>query len=311
MKNARMVFFFVSLWVFLVPTITAAEEKRDKPARVQAQRLVDKGLALNDNSDAEADFYRRAIDIDPTYASAHFNLGFLYHSRGEPEKAIDAYRQCLRYAPRRHEAHRNLAVCLLTVRRDAALYEVRHHMNRAIELQADLPAGKRPATLNKQRAELLDLELRIHKLLRPVLREHYTSEMMTRILSRRVTRGGQRVYEGPRLPMLFFDTASAVPAKQKEKQLDALAVALKDPRLASHDFTIEGHADGRGRGAMNLGLSRRRAGAIRNRLMCRGSIKPERLKVASYGEDHPIFPNDSAKNFHYNRRIEIVRRYAR
>ena len=308
-KNALMAFFFVSLWAFFAPAIDAAEETGNKPPRERAQLLLDKGLALNDNSDAEADFYCRAIEIDPTYANAHFNLGFLHHSRDELEKAIDSYRQCLRYDPRRHEAHRNLAVCLLTVRRDAALYEVRHHMNLAIELQEDLPPGKRPATLTKQRAELLDLEKRIHRVLRPVVREHYTPEMITRVLSRRVTRGGQGLYDGPRLPILFFDTGSAILEKHHETQLHALAEAFSGPRLVSHGFVIEGHADGRGRAPMNLRLSRRRAEAIGNWLVRRGGVEPDRLKVESYGEDHPIFPNDSAKNYNYNRRIEIVRRY--
>ena len=308
-RGAHIALFFFFLLTSLTPAISGADEPGRKSSRARAQLLVDQGLALNDNSDKEAEFYRRAIEIDPTYASAHFNLGFLYHSRGELENAIPAYRQCLRYDPRRHEAHRNLAVCLLTVRRDAALYEVRRHMNLAIELQEDLGPGKGSAAIDKQKAELLDLERRIHRVLKPVVRDHYASEMITAILSRRVTRGGQGVYEGPRLPMLFFEKGSAIVPKQREKQLHALAEALKDPRLVSYNYDIEGHADGRGKAAMNLGLSRKRAQAIRLWLARRGGMKPERLKVEYYGEDHPIFPNDSLKNYRYNRRIEIVRRY--
>ena len=308
-KFLSIAIFFLCLFLVVSP-VPADETKgvKDSP-REQAQRLVDQGLALGDNSLEEAECYRRAIGIDPTYASAHFNLGFVYHSTGELEKAIKGYRQCLRYDPKRYDAHRNLAVCLLAVRRDAALYEVRRHLNMAIELEEYLPPGKRPSTLGKQRAELLDLEHRINKVLKPSVRDRYSSDEMIEILSRRVTRGGQGLYEGPRLPILFFNMGSARLTKKDEPQLRALARALNSPRLVADSFTIEGHADSRGQDSSNLNLSRLRAEAVRDWLVKHGGVDPKRLFAESYGEGHPIYPNDSPVHFRYNRRIEIVKRY--
>jgi len=294
----------------VVSHVPADETKglEDSP-REQAQRLVEQGLALGDNSLEEAECYRRAIGIDPTYASAHFNLGFVYHSKGELEKAIEEYRRCLRYNSKRYDAHCNLAVCLLAVRRDAALYEVRSHLNMAIELEEDLPPGKRPSTLGKQRAELLDLEHRINRVFKPSVRKGYSSDEMIEILTRRVTRGGQGLYEGPRLPILFFNTGSARLTKKDAPQLRALARALNSPRLVADSFTIEGHADGRGKASSNLNLSRLRAEAVRDWLVQHGSVDPKRLFVEFYGEDRPIYPNNSPAYLRYNRRIEIVKRY--
>lgn len=309
-KSISIAILFLSL-LFVVSPVLANETKGEQiPPRERARRLVDQGLALGDNSLEEAGFYRRTIEIDPTYASAHFNLGFVYHATGELEKAIEAYRQCLRYDPKRHDAHRNLAVCLMAVRRAAALYEVRRHLNLAIELQEVLPLSRRPPTIPKQRAELLDIERSINEVLKPSVSDHYSSEEIVQVLSRRVTRGGQGFYEGPRLPILLFGTGSAKLTKKDQSQLRALAKALNNSRLMGNRFRIEGHADGRGRASSNLDLSRRRANAVRDWLVKHGGVKPARLSVAFYGEGHPIFPNDSPEHYRYNRRIEIVRRYA-
>ena len=295
---------------FVMAPVSADQIKEGHASsRDRAQSLLDQGLALGNNSLKEVQFYRRAIEIDPTYASAHFNLGFVHHSRGELEKAMEAYSKCLRHDPRRHDAHRNLAICLLAVRRDTSLYEARQHLNLAIEIQEALPTEKRDGDLREKRVQLLELETRINELFKPNVRDYCPPEQIVRVLSRRITRGGQSFYEGPRQPLLFFNTGSAKLTKRNERQLRALANALQNPELIADHFVIEGHADGRGSAASNLALSKRRAETVRDWLIRYGNIKPGRLSMAFYGEDHPIFPNNSPDHYRYNRRIEIVRRY--
>ena len=84
MRN--LIFLLLGLICFQTALLPAAAESASDKKR--AQKLVDQGMAMNDNSDAEADCYRKAIQIDPTYAAAHFNLAFIHQSRGEPENAI-------------------------------------------------------------------------------------------------------------------------------------------------------------------------------------------------------------------------------
>jgi tetratricopeptide (TPR) repeat protein len=95
------------------------------------------------DADAAADAYRRALEIDETFADAHLNLGRLLHAAGSPGEAlaeykaaraidrqdatthynigvayqdlgssaesVDAYEQAIELAPRFADAHYNLA----------------------------------------------------------------------------------------------------------------------------------------------------------------------------------------------------------
>ena len=221
---------------------------------------------------------------------------------------MEAYGQCLEFNPTRHEAHRNLADCLLRVRRDAALYPVRRHLNQSIELRENIPKQKNPGALEQDKALLLELEGRINQVFRPRVKTRYSQKEMVDILSRPITRGGLRLYDGPRLALLVFRTNQSRLTSKARDQLKVLARALRDPRLSSASFCIEGHADGRGSAHRNLELSRLRAFSIQKYLMEKEGISPDRLTVQFHGEDHPIFPNDSKLHHHYNRRMEIVRR---
>ena len=230
----------VLLTLPFIMTPALADQTKDGQAssRERAQSLLDQGLALGNNSLEEAQFYRRAIEI-----------------------------------------------------------------------QEALPTEERDSDLRDQQVQLLELESRINRLFKPNMRGYCSSEQIVQALSRRITRGGQKIYEGPRQPLLFFNTGSAKLTKRNERQLRALANALQSPELIADHFAIEGHADGRGSAASNLALSKRRAETVRDWLIRYGNIKPGRLSMAFYGEDHPIFPNNSPDHYRYNRRIEIVRRY--
>jgi tetratricopeptide (TPR) repeat protein len=54
--------------------------------------------------------YRKAIQVDPNYALAHFNLGNLYDERGEREQALTHYLAALRIHAGYADAHYNVAL---------------------------------------------------------------------------------------------------------------------------------------------------------------------------------------------------------
>lgn len=56
--------------------------------------------------------YRRALEIDPSYADAHLNLGRLLHEAGRLEEAEGHYRQAVQSDPRSARAFYNLGVAL-------------------------------------------------------------------------------------------------------------------------------------------------------------------------------------------------------
>lgn len=301
-------FLLILICMIFMNLSTFAGGAEQTIAREEAIRLFEKGVSLNDNSQAEADFYQQAIAINPNYTKAYYNLAFIYHSWGEFEKAINLYQRCLDIDPTQVELHYNLAECLLRAKRETALYRVRHHLNISIEMQQTLPPRLHVADLSTQRAKLLAIETRINFLSQPVIAEEYSQEEMIEILDRPIKRGGQALYQGPRLPLLLFKINSAGLSQQGKALLLTLSRSLKDPRFSSKKFVIEGHTDGSGSIALNKALSQKRAEAVHAWLIKKGKVKKEKLSLVFFGEDHPIYPNNSLNNYRYNRRVEITRR---
>jgi tetratricopeptide (TPR) repeat protein len=90
------------------------EELPDRP-KVWNER----GLALHQASrhaDA-AESYRRAVQVDKTYAIAHNNLGVAMYHLGQRDDAVDAFRQALEANPAFVKARLNLALLLTKGRR--------------------------------------------------------------------------------------------------------------------------------------------------------------------------------------------------
>ncbi len=73
--------------------------------------------------------YRRAIELEPTLADAHCNLGTAHYNRGERDLARTAYEAALEQYAAHREANFNLANLLEEAgRREAAI----HHYKRAV-----------------------------------------------------------------------------------------------------------------------------------------------------------------------------------
>ncbi|MDT8429561.1 MAG: OmpA family protein [Pseudomonadales bacterium] len=77
-------------------------------------------------------------------------------------------------------------------------------------------------------------------------------------------------------------------------------------QYANTSVVIEGHTDNIGTDEYNQDLAERRANAIRNVLIERHGIAPERLSVAGFGASRPIADNSSAEGRERNRRIEAA-----
>ena len=54
-------------------------------------------------------YYKNAIEIEPDYAKAHFNLAGVLHDQGELEESVNSYKNSLNYDSTYAEAHNNLA----------------------------------------------------------------------------------------------------------------------------------------------------------------------------------------------------------
>ena len=85
--------------------------------------------------------------------------------------------------------------------------------------------------------------------------------------------------------------------------LDKLVAAMKRDRETT--VVIEGHTDSTGKRDYNLGLSQRRANAVRGYLTTRG-IANSRIKSRGLGPDYPVATNATEAGRQQNRRVEVL-----
>lgn len=104
--------------------------------------------------------------------------------------------------------------------------------------------------------------------------------------------------------LITFETNSAELMPQAKKQLDVVAAALRNDKLAEYSFNVEGHADPRGTHDGNLSLSQQRAESVRNYLVTQHAIDPKRLKAVGKGDAELL--NKANPNAVENRRVTIV-----
>ncbi len=98
-----------------------------------------------------------------------------------------------------------------------------------------------------------------------------------------------------------FATASAnlTPAANAK-----LAEAAKELKQSNVKYEVAGYTDSRGSDKYNMGLSDRRANAVRNDLIKRG-VPAANLTARGYGEANPVGSNDTEAGRAANRRVEI------
>jgi len=105
---------------------------------------------------------------------------------------------------------------------------------------------------------------------------------------------------------IYFDFNSANIREESEPVLKEIADALK----AHPDWklSVNGHTDNVGGNAYNLKLSDKRAAAVKQALVERYEIGPDRLDTAGFGAGSPIETNETPEGRARNRRVELIKR---
>jgi len=106
--------------------------------------------------------------------------------------------------------------------------------------------------------------------------------------------GSDAVFFGPGSTML--DAAARQTLAAQARYLNA------NPWLRAR---ILGHSDGRGTRDYSIGVSERRASAVRNYLISLG-VEPGRLTVVSWGKERPTVAGASEAAWALNRRVQTV-----
>jgi tetratricopeptide (TPR) repeat protein len=94
--------------------------------------------------------HRRAIEIDPKGALAHFELGRCWRDRGRLDEAMPEYRRAIELAPKWGAAHEKLAEALL---RSGRFAEARSAVRRALDV---LPAEEPRLPFLREQKELCE-----------------------------------------------------------------------------------------------------------------------------------------------------------
>ena len=129
-----------------------------------------------------------------------------------------------------------------------------------------------------------------------------------RTRSLRASADAKGVLAPPRKPsaslLITFETNSADLTPAAKQQLDVVAAALKNERLAAYGFNVEGHADPRGSRDANRVLSQLRAESVRTFLITAHGIESQRLKAEGKGDQELL--NRAYPAAAENRRVTIV-----
>lgn len=104
---------------------------------------------------------------------------------------------------------------------------------------------------------------------------------------------------------IHFGTGSADVTPESTPTLDEIANLLRHE--PGWRITIEGHTDSIGGSAYNQNLSDRRAAAVKDTLVARYKIEPDRLTTKGFGLAHPIETNATLAGRARNRRVELAR----
>jgi len=104
---------------------------------------------------------------------------------------------------------------------------------------------------------------------------------------------------------IYFDFGSDVLRPESQTVLDQIAQVMREH--PDWKLGVEGHTDNIGGEAYNLDLSNRRAATVKQALVTRSHIAPDRLSPAGFGATRPVDSNDTLEGRARNRRVELVR----
>ena len=116
----------------------------------------------------------------------------------------------------------------------------------------------------------------------------------------------ERVDEGIKVEfnekILFAFSKSDLGDSAKDNLNKLVAILNKYPNT---NIEIQGHTDSRGTDEYNMGLSLRRANAVRDYLASHG-IAATRMTTRGFGESAPAYSNDTPEGMAQNRRVEFL-----
>ncbi len=261
----------------------------------KAREYHEKALSMEKVSNDPGDLaekerlYREAIGLCPDFADAHNNLGNMYENAGKYTEAIAEYLEAVKLRPDMAAPYAGLGDVYF---KQGDYQEAVKWYDRALGIDPKDEETRR----GRMRAEAMTGKNKV-----------VAKEDIVVALSRE-TRGLDEVakvaFSENSIP---FDYNSSQIRDDAKTQLKELGQALVDPALSEYGFEIDGHTDSRGSDEYNRVLSLRRANAVKDYLVSRFQISPDRLKAMGYGKSRLIATGSDEASQARNRRVEIAR----
>ena len=116
----------------------------------------------------------------------------------------------------------------------------------------------------------------------------------------------ERVEEGIKVEFnekILFAFSKSDLGESAKTNLNKLVAILN--QYPNTNIEIQGHTDSRGTDEYNMGLSQRRANAVRDYLASQG-IVGTRMTTRGFGESAPAYSNDTPDGMAQNRRVEFL-----
>jgi len=107
------------------------------------------------------------------------------------------------------------------------------------------------------------------------------------------------------LNVLFASNSEMIPSTSYA-EIDKLGTVLSWPQYAEYRIQLEGHTDSQGLERKNQALSEKRVQSIKDYLVQRFHIAPERMRAVGYGASRPLASNDTPEGRSQNRRVAVV-----
>jgi tetratricopeptide (TPR) repeat protein len=137
-----------SLFCGLAGSSFSQESEQFESLLASAQRAQARG-----DFESAAEFYSKAVSLQPDIAELRANLGLMYYQTGKDEHAIDAFREAIRLKPGLFVPNLFLGLDYLKIKRfnEAIPYLERAALVKPTDLQAQLALGQAYAATGKTR----------------------------------------------------------------------------------------------------------------------------------------------------------------
>ncbi len=267
-------------------------------------------------ADEQRALLQEALQLCPTYAEAHNNLGVLLEDERQFEQALSHYQEAARLKPDLQKAWFGIGEVYIKTNRQALALEA--YLRTCADPDARLPieeilASQRYRTVEEgEQLDQQSLELLFDPQRREAVNQRLTSCGFDFVLNRS-TGARTRAYMESELILrnILFDLGKASLKEISWPQLQDIGAALQ--RFPGKKVFINGHTDKQWRSMiseaekkrLNQQLSEARAAAVAGYLKTKG-IQAHRMIVRGHGQTQPEDDADTREAYRKNRRVTIT-----